>query len=1024
MTRRHLLTIRACLLLLALVCAGPPLLLAAVLIAHVHREQFADTSAQTLETVRALRLAVDRELEGRLRALEVLATAGVLRSGGIDDIGDFADQAREMAALQPPGSNVILADRTGRELVNTLVPDGQPLPHRNGMQALERVFATGRPLISNLITGAVSGLPSIAISVPVTQGGRVTYDLTLGMPAAVFVELLARQRVPEGWTVAVIDGAGTIIARNRASERYVGQPVTPSLRELMATGLEGTGTTWNQEGSPVITAFSRSEISDWSLVIGVPSGTLPATLRSFLIYVLGGALVLMASAGFVAWQLAERIAGPVRAIAGSAEAIAGGGCFTPEPTGLAELDSVTRTLAAAVDARAESDARLRLAIASGHLSLWELDLATGAVARSPEYDRIFGYDQPLETWTHERFLSHVLPEDLERVEAAVRAAVELHAELHLECRIRRADGTVRWIECRGSIDRRAGSAVQRMVGVLADVTERKAAECELQQLNATLEQRVLAAVAEREQAEAALRQAQKMEAVGQLTGGVAHDFNNLLQVISGNLQLLAQDIAGNERAEARVRNALAGVARGSKLASSLLAFARKQPLQPRAVDLGRLVRSLDDMLRRAVGEGVEIEIVSAAGLWNTLVDPTQVENALLNLAINARDAMEGRGRLSIETGNTSLDERYATRHRDVVPGQYVMLAVSDTGSGMAPEVMERAFEPFFSTKPEGQGTGLGLSMVYGFVKQSGGHINIYSEAGQGTTIRLYLPRTHEAEDLAAAMEAGPVEGGTESILVVEDDDDVRATVVAMLADLGYRVHTARDALGALAILESDVPVDLLFTDVVMPGPLRGPELASRARERQPGIAVLFTSGFTDNAIVHDGRLDAGVELLSKPYTQEALARKLRQVLRDRGKHGTGAGAPTPDARQEEAGQEETGLSILLVEDDALIRLSTSAMLVELGHAVRWAADGAEALSILEEKPFDLLLTDMALPGISGVDLARQAVARFPWMRVVIATGHDIHQAEMPNGARLLRKPYDVAALRRVMRTATRQKAGR
>jgi CheY-like chemotaxis protein len=344
--------------------------------------------------------------------------------------------------------------------------------------------------------------------------------------------------------------------------------------------------------------------------------------------------------------------------------------------------------------------------------------------------------------------------------------------------------------------------------------------------------------------------------------------------------LLTKDVAGSEKAEQRLRNALAGVSRGSKLASQLLAFGRRQPLAPKVVNLGRFVGGLDDLLRRALGDGVEIETVVSGGLWNTLVDPSQVENAILNLAINARDAMQAHGKLTIEAGNAALTDEYAAHHEDVRPGQYVMLAVTDTGCGMTPEVIEQVFEPFFTTKPEGQGTGLGLSMVYGFVKQSGGHIKVYSEPGEGTTIRLYLPQAAEMEDVTPDTEAGPITGGTETVLVVEDDDEVRTTVVELLIDLGYRVLKARDASSALAIIESGAIIDVLFTDVVMPGSMRSPELARRARARLPEVAVLFTSGYTDTAIVHGGRLDQGIELLSKPYTREALARKIRHVLRN------------------------------------------------------------------------------------------------------------------------------------------------
>ena len=532
-----------------------------------------------------------------------------------------------------------------------------------------------------------------------------------------------------------------------------------------------------------------------------------------------------------------------------------------------------------------------------------------------------------------------------------------------------------------------------------DVTHQHRAESALQVLNETLETRVSQRTTElaqalrelqresteREAAQAALRQAQRMEALGQLTGGVAHDFNNLLQVISGNLQLLKREVAGNDRAEKRVHSAIGGVTRGAKLASQLLAFGRRQPLEPKVLNIGRFIKGMDDMLRRALGEEIELETVISGGLWNALVDPGQIENALLNLGINARDAMPEGGRLTIEAGNAKLDDEYARSH-DVAPGQYVMVGVTDTGTGIAPDLLERVFEPFFSTKPEGKGTGLGLSMVYGFVKQSGGHVKVYSELGHGTTIKLYLPRVHEVEDTLADEAALPVRGGSETILVVEDDDEVRETAVNLLTDLGYRVLKAREALGALSVVESGVPIDLLFTDVVMPGPLRSPDLARKATERLPGLAVLFTSGYTENAIVHGGRLDRGVELLSKPYTREALARKIRHVLANQAQQRvlvettSSAVMPAPLPAKAHAG------TVLLVEDDEFIRETLAELLGAAGHVVLQAFDAASALAALAAHPVDVMVADVGLPRVSGIELARDALARQPALSVIFATG--------------------------------------
>ncbi|WIG97420.1 response regulator [Myxococcus sp. SDU36] len=561
-----------------------------------------------------------------------------------------------------------------------------------------------------------------------------------------------------------------------------------------------------------------------------------------------------------------------------------------------------------------------------------------------------------------------------------------------------------------------------------DITEQKRAQDELRQYKDHLEELVRERTraleeseAERRQTEAALRQAQKMEAVGKLTGGVAHDFNNLLQVIGGNLQLLSQDVGDNAQAQRRLTTAVGAVERGARLASQLLAFARRQPLNPTVINLGRLVRDMDDLLRRALGEDVALETVIGGGLWNTFVDPNQLENVILNLAINARDAMSGEGRLTVEAGNAMLDDHYAQLHPDVVPGQHVLLAISDTGCGMPPQVMERAFEPFFTTKPEGRGTGLGLSMVYGFVKQTGGHVKIYSEVGHGTTIKIYLPRSLQAELPRPEVVPEQVEGGNETLLVVEDDAEVRATAVEMLTELGYRVLKASDGQSALAVIQSGIPVDLIFTDVVMPGPVRSPELARKAKALCPDLEVLFTSGYTENAIVHGGRLDPGVLLLSKPYRREDLARKIRQLLatrqqriaqREATQPTRGATAPAPVRAK------RTTLRILLVEDDENIRLPASELMETLGHTVTAVTRAEEATPLLGSREFDLLFTDVSLPGQSGIELAHQAVQDAPGLRVIIASGHGTHldtgDKGPLSGAILLPKPYGLSQIEQAL----------
>jgi PAS domain S-box-containing protein len=448
----------------------------------------------------------------------------------------------------------------------------------------------------------------------------------------------------------------------------------------------------------------------------------------------------------------------------------------------------------------------------------------------------------------------------EREEQEQLFAREFAGESLRDVRIRRRhrDGAGRWVEISYSSATLYGAdgKVRGIIYIAEDITERRAAE-------------------ER------LRQAQRMESVGQLAGGIAHDFNNLLTVVIGNLELVEEQ---GEDAQARgllIGRAIHAALRGAELTQRLLAYARQQPLQPLSVDLNQLVGSLDMMLNRTLGETVTLKSKLMAGLWACRVDPGQLENAILNLAINARDAMPQGGTIVIETANAVLDAEYAARNPDVAPGEYVRLSVSDQGIGMTPEVLARAFEPYFTTKEIGKGSGLGLSMVYGFVKQSGGHISLYSEPGHGTTVSLYLPRERrlgpQPVGRDATLSAGLSLQGR--VLLVEDDPGVRQLGATLLRGFGLAVLEAQDAKAALALLgEGERGIDLLFTDVVLPGGMHGPELAKEARRRRPGLKVLYASGYTEDAILHHGRLEGGAALLSKPYRKDELARRLSEIL--------------------------------------------------------------------------------------------------------------------------------------------------
>ncbi|MBD8529197.1 MULTISPECIES: PAS domain S-box protein [unclassified Massilia] len=683
------------------------------------------------------------------------------------------------------------------------------------------------------------------------------------------------------------------------------------------------------------------------------------------------------------WHLSRAL--PIRDDAGTIQRWVGNNTdIDDQKTAAHALAHLNGTLAEQVSQRtAERDRIWRL---STELML-VADFSSNIVAVNPSFTTLLGWSET--ELVGSPFMALVHPEDVAATLREVGGLSEGQTTFRFENRYRHRDGSYRTLAWSAAPDANHIHAVAR------DVTaEREAA----------------AAMRRTEQA---LQQSQKMETIGKLTGGVAHDFNNLLQVIAGNLQLLGTDVATNPRALRRVDNAMGGVLRGAKLASQLLAFGRRQALEPKVVRIGRNVAAMDDMLRRTLGEEIETETVVQAGLWNAFVDVSQVENAILNLCINARDAMDGVGKLTVEVGNAVLDDIYASVHPDVTPGQYVMIAVSDTGSGMPPDVIAQAFEPFFSTKPEGKGTGLGLSMVYGFARQSGGHVKIYSEVGFGTTVKMYLPRSLEAEDVLEPVELREPTGGTETILVAEDDDAVRETVVDLLGELGYRVLKASDAASALAIISSGIPIDLLFTDVVMPGTLRSPDLARKAREAMPNLAVLFTSGYTENAIVHGGRLDPGVELLGKPYTRAALASKIRHVLANRSQR-SGAARDLAQARAQvrPVRTEPGALNIVLVEDDESLRATTMELLELLGHAVSGAGSAEAALALPALATADVLMTDLELPGMSGEQLAIAARALAPELMVVFASGRSATTSLARSV--MLSKPYEVEALQRAL----------
>lgn len=564
----------------------------------------------------------------------------------------------------------------------------------------------------------------------------------------------------------------------------------------------------------------------------------------------------------------------------------------------------------------------------------------------------------------------------------------------LDFRIRRSDGEYRWI---------IGVAAPRFsddgeflgyIGSIIDITERKQAETDresflsaLRDLNETLEskvaertaellsanERLLAEAKEREKVEEALRQAQKMETIGQLTGGIAHDFNNLLTIIMGNLESILRRIDKENIDTTTLKkladNAFFGAQRAASLTQRLLAFSRRQSLDPQSLDLNKLMMGMDDILHRTLGEKISIQTILSDDLWTIHADYNQLENALLNLAVNARDAMQSGGKLIIETANTHLDEKYTAQHTDVTPGHYVVIAISDTGSGMPKEIMDKAFEPFFTTKDVGQGTGLGLSQVYGFVRQSGGHVKIYSEIGVGTCVKIYLPRL-QTQEIKVRQETGNkfIAGNeSETILVVEDEHEIQSHTTSILHELGYNVIAASYGQEALNLLEKNSNVSLLFTDIGLPGGMSGQQLAEAVRHRWPRIKILFTTGYAQNAYGDDWKSMADMQLITKPFTYADLSIKLRSTL------------DTPAINP----------CILVVEDEPLVRMVTTDDLKLLGCRVEEAVTAKEALIKINTlgMTIDAAVIDLGLPDLKGDGLVKELRKLRSDIPIVIASGY-------------------------------------
>ena len=872
---------------------APGLVFCGFLLFEFDRAQGEQIRAGALAAAARAADAVDREIGNLSVALRVLAMSPSLRA---HDAAAFGAQARPVAVAI--GHDIVVLDDSGQQVSATDLAPGVA-PPAGVASVLHQARATHAVAVSNLLDIAREGAPMLALIMPVEEQG---WAIGLYLAPAYFSKALREQALPAGWVASLVDGNGRLFARNRTAERFVGQSVG---KDFAAHAASDEKVWWGTtlDGIPVLAASATVRLADWRVGVGVPSNLvqMPARNSVVLLGLVGAATLALGCV--LAWQLSRLVSRPLQKLALAGQALARNEAVDPIRSPIDEVDAVSRALVKAI-----ADLHARNAALDGERAQLAAILETvpvGLLIAEAPSGRILAGNGNLERMLRQPPLLPGAADrrvPLDAAGAPVPAAQDplrraLAGEEHpeLQCRYRRGDGTAIWVQTIGAPIRGADGRVTGAVLAVLDIDEvvrareenarfAESLEDKVAQRTAELEtvaQRLRDEIAARAEAEEQLRQVQKMEAVGRLTGGIAHDFNNMLTVVIGSLDLLRRR-ATEPRSIRLLDNAIQGAGRAATLTARLLAFSRQQPLMPQSIDVNRLVDGMSDLLHSTLGETIRVETVLPEDVWPVQADPNQLENALLNLAVNARDAiLEAApvgGRLTIETGNARLDQDFTLQSTDVRPGDYVVIACSDTGSGMTDDVLSRAYEPFFTTKKQGRGSGLGLSQVHGFVKQSGGHVAIATELGRGTTVRIYLPRSEENADSPAPLSLSEAMSRSgETLLVVEDEGGVRRFAAEALRELGYHVLAADGATAALRLLEAHPETALLLTDVVMAG-TGGPELAAEVLRRRPGLPVLFTTGYERATMMRAGQLGPGQELIAKPFTVVELGVKVREML--------------------------------------------------------------------------------------------------------------------------------------------------
>lgn len=915
----------------------PGIILSGLLLLHFARSE--RSHYQQLVAATALRAAetIDRELARLKTSLQTLANSSSFDQPDLDFVGTrIANVARSIE------THILYTDPAGQMRVSVppdaaIRHDGPP-PEVFAPEAFAHVARTRQTFITQLFVTQV-GEPSVAILVPVLRQDRIIGTLAVRLTPIQVSAWLQRLSLDTGWIAALNDSQNRIIARTQEVAAYAGRLATPDFR-AHATGESVVWTGKTIEDTPVLAAQQRLRLANWRVAIGVPLHIVEAPLHQTMTLLIAGGTFTLTVAFILAWRLAHLVSAPLRHLAAAADALARGDPVAPVSSPILEVESVSRALLQATadlrsraDALAAERARLDAIIEAAPIGLMIAEAPSGRVVasnrflnrmlrRPPGDNGIADYRD----WTAHCSANLPVTPDLFPLARVIRG--EPRAEF--ECRFLRGDGTLFWMHVIAApILAEDGTVTGGVAGILdiddaVHARQDKARFAErlehlVQERTADLEaanRRLRDAMQARETAEANLRQSQKMEAVGQLTGGIAHDFNNLLTIIIGSLDLLRRR-TDDDRTRRLVDNALEGATRAATLTARLLAFSRRQPLSPRPIDVNHLVAGMSDLLHRTLGEGIHVATRLDPALLPALADPNQLESALLNLAVNARDAMRSAervpGTLTIQTSNQTIDESFAARTPDVRPGHYVAIRIADTGIGMTEETLARVFEPFFTTKGPGHGTGLGLSQVHGFVKQSGGHVDIDTRPGEGTAVTLYLPcattapaaltpanPAPDAPDPArptAEPAHGPEHHPTDrdhpsdkeartdkkldrrslTVLLVEDQDSVRGVSVAALQELGHTVIAAETPSEALRQLRTAPAIDLLLTDVILPE-MNGARLAALVTQQRPDLPVLFTSGFVGGSPDRGDPLPPGAVLLPKPFSVQDLAERLCEAI--------------------------------------------------------------------------------------------------------------------------------------------------